>query len=486
MDRDLAAIQAALRALSTSPSLAAGDLNAFRAQALELLRGYEGADIILADLDGRQLVNSFAGPGAPLPSRNIPAEAQLALKSGQPYISGLFKGAVTGRSLISVDVPVFREGRAVYDLSMTFPVDRFAAIFSRQHLSPQWVGTILDRDRVVVARTRDPQRYVGVRRGDSPLMSRIAETGEDTIENTTIDGPPSFASFCRSGESGWTVVINVPKTVIMADIWRWLFWTALGTSILSAAGIGLALKLAQNVEQVIQKQKENEALRDDIERITQHDLKSPLLSLIGGCEYLLDSPDLSAEQTKILAAMEKTGRRMLDSIDIYFNILTIENKKYQVRPAPVDAMHAIGRIWADFKDLSSRKNVNLTVSAHGVAVDSPKQHIIYADETLLFAMLYNLIRNAIEASPDNETIAVALGEADGFEIIAVRNQGSVPEQIRERMFEKYATYGKSAGTGLGAYSARLIAESHGGGVSLDASVAGQTTITVKLRKTAPD
>ena len=58
----------------------------------------------------------------------------------------------------------------------------------------------------------------------------------------------------------------------------------------------------------------------------------------------------------------------------------------------------------------------------------------------------------------------------------------MPSQIRERLFEKYVTHGKSTGTGLGTYSAKLIAESHGGGIALDASVEGETGITVKLRK----
>jgi signal transduction histidine kinase len=99
-------------------------------------------------------------------------------------------------------------------------------------------------------------------------------------------------------------------------------------------------------------------------------------------------------------------------------------------------------------------------------------------------MLYNLINNALQASPDNETIIIELGEVDGFEVVSIRNKGSVPVEIRGRLFEKYVTFGKSGGTGLGTYSAKLIAESHGGDIALDASVEGETTITVRLRKMA--
>ena len=60
------------------------------------------------------------------------------------------------------------------------------------------------------------------------------------------------------------------------------------------------------------------------------------------------------------------------------------------------------------------------------------------------------------------------------------NKGGTAPDFRERFFEKYATYGKPDGTGLGTYSARLMARTMGGELSLDASVAGQTTLVLHL------
>jgi signal transduction histidine kinase len=56
----------------------------------------------------------------------------------------------------------------------------------------------------------------------------------------------------------------------------------------------------------------------------------------------------------------------------------------------------------------------------------------------------------------------------------------VPEEIRDRFFEKYTTAGKATGTGLGTYSARLIAETHGGSVHLETSEETGTTVSVHL------
>lgn len=65
-------------------------------------------------------------------------------------------------------------------------------------------------------------------------------------------------------------------------------------------------------------------------------------------------------------------------------------------------------------------------------------------------------------------------------MLRVRNPGAVPESVRSRFFGKYVTSGKYGGTGLGAYSARLMATAQGGTLELDASTPGSTTLILKL------
>lgn len=63
--------------------------------------------------------------------------------------------------------------------------------------------------------------------------------------------------------------------------------------------------------------------------------------------------------------------------------------------------------------------------------------------------------------------------------ILVRNNGVIPEAIRNRFFEKYVTYGKSNGTGLGTYSAKLLTEAQGGSIFVDSStLTGKTELTL--------
>jgi signal transduction histidine kinase len=90
------------------------------------------------------------------------------------------------------------------------------------------------------------------------------------------------------------------------------------------------------------------------------------------------------------------------------------------------------------------------------------------------------MKNALEATPRAVPVEVSLARRGARLDLSVRNHGEVPEAIRGRFFQKHVTAGKSRGTGLGAYSARLIAEAHGGSVELDASEPGWTTVRLRL------
>jgi len=95
-------------------------------------------------------------------------------------------------------------------------------------------------------------------------------------------------------------------------------------------------------------------------------------------------------------------------------------------------------------------------------------------------MFTNILKNALEASPDKKTVTITCIFTEKDLHIIVHNHGIVPESIRHNFFEKYITYGKSSGTGLGTYSAKLIAEAHGGQISFSTSEKDGTTVIISL------
>ena len=95
LDREFSGVVSALRVLSTSPALAAGDLRAFHERAREALAFQIVDNYVMTDRQGRQHINTLRDFGMPLPQTGTPPELQRVFEAGKPVVTGLFIGPVT-------------------------------------------------------------------------------------------------------------------------------------------------------------------------------------------------------------------------------------------------------------------------------------------------------------------------------------------------------------------------------------------------------
>ncbi|OSM07035.1 hybrid sensor histidine kinase/response regulator [Magnetofaba australis] len=225
---------------------------------------------------------------------------------------------------------------------------------------------------------------------------------------------------------------------------------------------------------------ENVRLREDVDRITRHDLKSPLSRILGFCELLLDECDGNDDTAEMLQAIHRAARQAMNQANSTLVLFKIENGDYAVRYAPVDLMQVIREVWDGCAPIANAKDVTLS----GVSADAAP-FLIQAEESLCYTLFGNLLQNAAEAAPSNSCITVTLERHDAEAMIRIHNHGQAPEAIRARFFEKYATAGKKDGTGLGAYSARLMARAHHGDIEMQSSAEHGVTLTVRLPITPP-
>ncbi|MFC1628496.1 response regulator [Gemmatimonadota bacterium] len=220
-------------------------------------------------------------------------------------------------------------------------------------------------------------------------------------------------------------------------------------------------------------------LREDVERITKHDLKNPLQVIIGAPDVIKLGDNLTEQQNKMLESIRTSGYRMLDMVDRSLDLYKMETGVYNYEPTSVDLVQVVNKILVEMERLASNKELELNVVLDEEPVAEGASFNIESEDLLCYSLLANLIKNAIEASPDGEKIKISL-QSGGQPRVAVHNQGVVPESIRERFFEKYATEGKQKGTGLGTYSALLMASTMGGEIAMETGEAAGTTITVQL------
>jgi two-component system sensor histidine kinase/response regulator len=124
---------------------------------------------------------------------------------------------------------------------------------------------------------------------------------------------------------------------------------------------------------------------------------------------------------------------------------------------------------------------NLTIAV-ATPKDIPDEQLIgLGDSMLSYSLFQNLLKNACEAAPEGSTVTCKILPADKWLKVVMENSGSVPLEIRERFFDKFATAGKQGGTGIGTYSAKLLAEAQHGMITMETSDdKNRTCITVSL------
>jgi len=222
---------------------------------------------------------------------------------------------------------------------------------------------------------------------------------------------------------------------------------------------------------------ESVRLREEVDRISRHDLKTPLNSIVGIPRVLRDSGRLSAEDGELLAFVEQAGYRLLNMVNLSLDMFQMERGTYPFTPKPVDLRDVLGKVARDLERHASAKRVRFDI-------EGPRLYAL-AEELLCYSMFANLAKNALEASPEGGTVGIAITDgADGVQV-RVHNAGAVPEAVRARFFAKYSSAGKQGGSGLGTYSARLMAHTQKGDIEMQTGDTG-TTLSVRLMRAAPD
>jgi signal transduction histidine kinase len=117
----------------------------------------------------------------------------------------------------------------------------FSAVLERQRLPAQAVASLVSRDGVFIARSRNHAAAVG-RPVPSPYLMRIRERRYGRVETVSLDGIEMENTYRRLALSGWTVDLGLPSDVVSRPVRRiaWLGAVIGGAIVISAAGLAVA------------------------------------------------------------------------------------------------------------------------------------------------------------------------------------------------------------------------------------------------------
>jgi two-component sensor histidine kinase len=247
MDAEMRRMTGGLQVLSLTDALRSGDFGHFGSMASGFLDQY-GRDgvILVADRDGHILFPAIE-PHGPVPTqRNNLAIVDKVFATGQPQYSNLFYGAVKKKWIVTVDVPVIRDGQVVYDISFSPPLEMFQSMVQKQRPSTDWTVTLLDGDGVVFARIPNPEATVG-KRASPTLWPQLFKSSEATLSSISLDGIPLITGFSRSELTGWTVAAGVSEGSLVAPLWRNLAIASVIGGVLLLTGLAFAVRMATTI-----------------------------------------------------------------------------------------------------------------------------------------------------------------------------------------------------------------------------------------------
>lgn len=212
-----------------------------------------------------------------------------------------------------------------------------------------------------------------------------------------------------------------------------------------------------------------EALRDQLSDMLVHDLRTPLTALIGYAQILTRcaAPRLDEMEKDSLSQMLSLSRTMVGMVSDILDVGRLESDELP-----------LNRVRVELAELA-RESAALVGQVDGKTVEVEGTCAAEVDPELFGRVLTNLIANGIKYSPPGGVVRVVLSEPGEIRVID-RGPG-VPEEMRERIFEKYGQADrKKYSTGLGLAFCKLVVEKHGGTLGVDGQVGHGSQFWVRL------
>ena len=255
---------------------------------------------------------------------------------------------------------------------------------------------------------------------------------------------------------------------------------ALFTDITAKKGIEIL------IEAEMKKLKELDQIRKNLISRVSHELKTPLVSVSGGCELLLTiyGDKFSKEELEIIKLIEKGGKRLKYLVDNLIDISRIDFGKFKIIKKRNDLCVIIREIAKELNYSIKDRQINLMLLI-------PETFEINLDRVRIEQVFMNLLSNAIKNTPPNGEIVIKLIKKDNIAEVSMRDTGIgiSPEEMNMLFtkFGKLERYGEGyeyidiQGTGLGLFISKEIVDSHEGEIRAESEGRNKgSTFIVKL------
>ena len=208
-------------------------------------------------------------------------------------------------------------------------------------------------------------------------------------------------------------------------------------------------------------------VRDHFITLASHELKTPLTSLKGYAELLMQratDAGFDEQNARMVRTIYQQSSRLERMISRLLDINQIERGQLSLERTPIDLEALVTCTIRDIEPTLRRHTLQFTRSGESV--------IVNGDETRLHQVVQNLIQNAVKYSPSGGRISVRLTREEATARIAVRDEGiGIPSAALPSLFTLFYRADNAeayhiGGLGVGLYVAREIVRMHGGDITI--------------------
>jgi signal transduction histidine kinase len=236
-------------------------------------------------------------------------------------------------------------------------------------------------------------------------------------------------------------------------------------------------ELAASFNNMADSLQETERQRRDFIANVSHELKTPMTTIAGYTDGILDGTIPPEEERQYLRIISDESRRLSRLVRRMLDISQLQSRELHM--SPFDVCESMRRVL-----ISMEKKI--TDRGLDVDADIPDGSVtVLGDNDLITQVIYNLLENAAKFARAGSTLYLGLATANGKAIVRIRNEGeTIPPDEIPLLFERFHKSDKSRsedkdGVGLGLYVVRTILEQHKEHIAVT-SENGVTTFTFTL------
>ncbi|MBN1315953.1 MAG: PAS domain-containing sensor histidine kinase [Anaerolineales bacterium] len=229
-------------------------------------------------------------------------------------------------------------------------------------------------------------------------------------------------------------------------------------------------------------QKRLENVRDEWTRLLVHDLRSPLVSVIGNLELaddILHTDDDPKEANDCLKMARKSAQDLLNMVNSLLDISKLEAGKETLERMPVSLPHLAEGVQIDFSPMTLQAGLHIEINT------PPNLPQVMGDRNKLQRVFVNLLDNAIKFTPDGGSITIQMVELVDKVRVSITDTGpGIPEDQHHAIFDRFSqlsgTAARRSGTGLGLTLCKLVVEAHGGRIWVETPPEGGSRFVFTL------